>query len=167
MIETTRGNMLKAPAEALVNTVNTVGVMGKGIALQFRQAFPEMYRAYEKACKDGDMQLGRVQIFDLGGLVGGPRWIINFPTKGHWRARSRLADVESGLADLVLGFASLASGPLQFRPSVVVMVDWTGTRCVRASNKRLRRCPMCMCFFMNRRERRNRRSCRTEPLAPS
>jgi O-acetyl-ADP-ribose deacetylase (regulator of RNase III) len=117
MIETTRGNMLKAPAEALVNTVNTVGVMGKGIALQFRQAFPEMYRAYEKACKDGDMQLGRVQIFDLGGLVGGPRWIINFPTKGHWRARSRLADVESGLADLVarvrkLGIRSIAVPPL-------------------------------------------------------
>lgn len=117
MIETTRGNLIKAPAEALVNTVNTVGVMGKGIALQFRQAFPEMCRAYEKACKDGDMQLGRVQIFDLGGLVGGPRWIINFPTKGHWRARSRLADVESGLADLVarvrkLGIRSIAVPPL-------------------------------------------------------
>jgi O-acetyl-ADP-ribose deacetylase (regulator of RNase III) len=117
MIETTRGNLIKAPAEALVNTVNTVGVMGKGIALQFRQAFPEMYRAYEKACKDGDMQLGRVQIFDLGGLVGGPHWIINFPTKGHWRAHSCLADVESGLADLVakvrkLGIRSIAVPPL-------------------------------------------------------
>ena len=68
VIETTQGNLLKAPAEALVNTVNTVGVMGKGIALQFRQAFPEMYRAYEKACENGDVQLGRVQVFDLGGV---------------------------------------------------------------------------------------------------
>jgi O-acetyl-ADP-ribose deacetylase (regulator of RNase III) len=117
MIEITQGNLLKAPAEALVNTVNTVGVMGKGIALQFRQAFPEMYRTYEKACKDGDLHLGQVQVFDLGGLVGGPRWIINFPTKGHWRAASRLADVENGLADLVakvrkLGIHSIAIPPL-------------------------------------------------------
>src|ERR1019366_3542984 len=106
MIKTTQGNLLKAPAEALVNTVNTVGVMGKGIALQFRQAFPEMFRAYEKACKDGDMQLGQVQVVDLGGVGGGPRWIINFPTKGHWRANSRLSDVENGLADLVERCAS-------------------------------------------------------------
>jgi O-acetyl-ADP-ribose deacetylase (regulator of RNase III) len=117
MIKITQGNLLKAPAEALVNTVNTVGVMGKGIALQFRQAFPEMYRAYEKTCKDGDLQLGQVQVFDLGGLVGGPRWIINFPTKGHWRANSRLIDVENGLADLVakvrkLGIHSIAIPPL-------------------------------------------------------
>jgi len=117
MIETTKGNLLKAPAEALVNTVNTVGVMGKGIALQFRQAFPEMYRAYEKACKSGDLQLGQVQVFDLGGLVGGPRWVINFPTKGHWRAASRLTDVEAGLVDLVanvrkLGIRSIAIPPL-------------------------------------------------------
>lgn len=117
MIETTQGNLLKAPAEALVNTVNTVGVMGKGIALQFRQAFPEMYRAYEKACDAGDVQLGRVMVFDVGGLVGGPRWIINFPTKGHWRSTSRLADIENGLVDLVetvrrLGIRSIAVPPL-------------------------------------------------------
>jgi len=117
MIEKTKGNLLEAPAEALVNTVNTVGVMGKGIALQFRQAYPEMYRAYEKACKDGEVRLGEVQTFDLGGLAGGPRWIINFPTKGHWRADSRLADVENGLTDLVakvrkLRIHSIALPPL-------------------------------------------------------
>ena len=117
MIETTKGNPLKAPADALVNTVNTVGVMGKGIALQFRQAFPEMYRTYEKACKAGEIRLGKVQIYDLGGLVGGPRWIVNFPTKGHWRAGSRLADIEAGLADLVekvreLQIRSIAVPPL-------------------------------------------------------
>jgi O-acetyl-ADP-ribose deacetylase (regulator of RNase III) len=82
MIETTEGNLLNAPVEALVNTVNTVGIMGKGIALQFKQAYPQMFRAYEHACKAGDVQLGKVHVFDMGGLVGGPRWIINFPTKG-------------------------------------------------------------------------------------
>ncbi len=117
MIELTQGNLLAAPAEALVNTVNTEGVMGKGIALQFRQAYPEMFRAYEKACERGEVRLGEVQVFDLGGLAGGPRWIINFPTKGHWRARSRLSDVENGLRDLVakvrqLGIRSIAVPPL-------------------------------------------------------
>ncbi len=117
MIEKSRGNLLEAPAEALVNTVNTVGVMGKGIALQFRQAYPEMYRAYEKACKDGEVRLGEVQTFDLGGLAGRPRWVINFPTKGHWRAASRLADIETGLVDLVakirkLNIRSIAVPPL-------------------------------------------------------
>ena len=76
-----------------------------------------MYRAYEKACEDGDVRLGRMQVFDLGGLVGGPRWIINFPTKGNWRAHSRLKDVEAGLTDLVaqvhkLGIRSIAVPPL-------------------------------------------------------
>ena len=117
MIKVTKGNLLKAPAEALVNTVNTVGVMGKGVALQFRQAYPEMYRAYEKACDAKDVRLGQVHVFDLGGLVGGPRWIINFPTKGHWKAKSRLEDIESGLADLTaaverLGIRSIALPPL-------------------------------------------------------
>ena len=101
MIELTKGNLLEAPAEALVNTVNTAGIMGKGIALQFKQAYPQMFRDYERACKAGEVQLGTVQVFDLGGLAGGPRWIINFPTKGHWRAASRVEDVEAGLQDLV------------------------------------------------------------------
>lgn len=117
MIETAQGNLLEAPVEALVNTVNTEGIMGKGIALQFRQAYPEMFRAYEKACRDGEVRLGNVHIFDLGGLVGGPRWIVNFPTKGHWKSRSRLADIEKGLVDLItrvreLHIKSIAVPPL-------------------------------------------------------
>lgn len=117
MIEISKGNLLEAPVEALINTVNTEGVMGKGIALQFKQAYPEMYKAYEKACATGEVQLGRMHVFDLGGLVGGPRWIINFPTKGHWRSRSRLADIDAGLSDLVaqikrLGIRSIAVPPL-------------------------------------------------------
>ncbi len=117
MIELASGNLLDAQVDALVNTVNTVGVMGKGIALQFRQAYPDMFRAYERACRAGEVRLGEVSVFDVGGLIGGPRWIINFPTKGHWRAKSRLPDVETGLQDLVrvvrqLGIRSVAVPPL-------------------------------------------------------
>jgi O-acetyl-ADP-ribose deacetylase (regulator of RNase III) len=117
MIELAKGNLLQAPVEALVNTVNTAGIMGRGIALQFKQAYPRMFRAYEAACKAGDIQLGQMHVFDLGGLAGGPRWIINFPTKGHWRAKSRMKDIEAGLADLVatikrLGICSIAIPPL-------------------------------------------------------
>ena len=117
MMKLTQGNLLAAPAEALVNTVNTVGIMGRGIALQFKQAYPAMFRDYERACKAGEMKLGQVQVVDLGGLAGGPRWIINFPTKGHWRADSRMADIVSGLKDLVatiqkLHIRSIAIPPL-------------------------------------------------------
>lgn len=100
MITETQGNLLQAQAEALVNTVNTVGVMGKGIALQFRRAFPAMAREYERAAKRGEVQLGHMHIWE-NDAMSGPRWIINFPTKGHWKARSRLVDVTTGLADLI------------------------------------------------------------------
>jgi O-acetyl-ADP-ribose deacetylase (regulator of RNase III) len=118
MIQIAQGNLLVAPVDALVNTVNTKGIMGKGIALQFKQTFPAMFRDYEKACKAGDVRLGKVHVYDFGGVTtGGPRWIINFPTKGHWRERSRLADVEAALEDLVttilrLGIRSIAIPPL-------------------------------------------------------
>jgi O-acetyl-ADP-ribose deacetylase (regulator of RNase III) len=117
MLKTASGNLLDSQVDALVNTVNTEGVMGKGIALQFKQAFPAMYRDYELACKSKNVQLGKVHIHDLGGLVGGPKWIINFPTKGHWKSKSRLADISTGLEDLVaqvrdLGIRSIAVPPL-------------------------------------------------------
>ncbi|WP_242883409.1 type II toxin-antitoxin system antitoxin DNA ADP-ribosyl glycohydrolase DarG [Actinomadura litoris] len=99
MIKEVDGNILDAKVEALVNTVNTVGVMGKGVALQFKQAFPENYRAYKQACDHGDVHLGRMFVYDMGKLDP-PRYIINFPTKGHWRSRSRLSDIEQGLANL-------------------------------------------------------------------
>jgi O-acetyl-ADP-ribose deacetylase (regulator of RNase III) len=118
MIEIGKGNLLKASAQALVNTVNTKGVMGKGIALQFRDAFGEMYQRYLEDCKSGRVQLGRMHVYDRGALVDdGPRYIINFPTKGHWKSRSRLSDIEAGLADLLrvvreLGIKSIAVPPL-------------------------------------------------------
>lgn len=116
MIELTRGNLLEAPAEALVNTVNCVGYMGKGIALQFKQAFPANFKHYETACHAGDMVPGQMLIHDNGGLVN-PRYIINFPTKRHWKGKSRIEDIESGLSALVadvqrLGIRSIAVPPL-------------------------------------------------------
>jgi len=116
MIETTTGDILTADAEALVNTVNCVGIMGRGIALQFRKAFPGNFKAYEEACKRKKLQPGRMFVFPTGELTN-PRYIINFPTKRHWKGKSQLADIESGLTALVaeirrLGIRSVAIPPL-------------------------------------------------------
>lgn len=100
MVEITRGNLLEADVEALVNTVNTVGVMGKGIALQFRKAFPRVFDTYKAACDAGEVEPGRMLVAQTG-QVSGPRLVINFPTKRHWRGKSRLEDIDSGLRDLV------------------------------------------------------------------
>jgi len=100
MIEPTRGNILTDDAEALVNTVNCVGVMGKGIALQFKKAFPENFKAYESACRKEEVRPGRMFVFETGQMFN-PRYIINFPTKRHWRSKSRYEDIESGLKALV------------------------------------------------------------------
>ncbi|QOC93313.1 type II toxin-antitoxin system antitoxin DNA ADP-ribosyl glycohydrolase DarG [Micromonospora craniellae] len=100
MIIPSRGNLLTADADALVNTVNTVGVMGKGIALQFKRAYPANYAAYRTACANNEVGLGRMFVFDSTRL-GPRRYVINFPTKGHWRANSKLPDIQAGLADLV------------------------------------------------------------------
>lgn len=100
MIKEVQGNMLQADVEALINTVNTVGVMGKGIALQFKQAFPENYRSYKAACDRGLVRIGHMFVFDTGSLAN-PRYIVNFPTKRHWRSKSRITDIEQGLSDLV------------------------------------------------------------------
>jgi O-acetyl-ADP-ribose deacetylase (regulator of RNase III) len=92
-------NLLEAPADALVNTVNTVGIMGKGLALQFKQAYPGNFRAYESACRRGEVHLGKMFTYETGRLDR-PRFVINFPTKGHWRSRSKLSDIKAGLDDL-------------------------------------------------------------------
>jgi O-acetyl-ADP-ribose deacetylase (regulator of RNase III) len=100
MIETATGNLVEAGVDALVNTVNCVGFMGKGIALQFKQAFPENNAAYERACTHDEVQPGRMFIFETRSMIG-PKYIINFPTKRHWRGKSRIEDVEAGLKALV------------------------------------------------------------------
>ena len=116
MIKETSGDLLRADAEALVNTVNTEGVMGKGIALQFKKAYPAMYENYRAAAKAGEIRLGHVQVWPTGQMTG-PKYIINFPTKGHWKSRSRITDIEAGLTDLIttireLGISSIAVPPL-------------------------------------------------------
>ncbi len=98
-MEHVHGDLLRADAEALVNTVNTRGVMGKGVALQFRKAFPENFRAYRRACERGEVAIGRMFVCEWL-TTGNPRMIINFPTKSHWRSPSKLADIELGLEDL-------------------------------------------------------------------
>ena len=100
MIEFKQGNLLEEEAEALVNTVNCVGVMGKGIALQFKQAFPENFRQYEKACRADEVQPGRMFTVATGTMLY-PRYIINFPTKRHWKGKSKIEDIKSGLNVLV------------------------------------------------------------------
>jgi O-acetyl-ADP-ribose deacetylase (regulator of RNase III) len=116
MLRYTRGNLLEAPSEALVNTVNEIGVMGKGIALMFREAFPENAHEYETAAKAGNVRVGHVLATRNPALLG-PRWIIHFPTKKHWRQPSRMEWVRAGLNDLVRvvhekGIRSIAVPPL-------------------------------------------------------
>ena len=116
MIRTTTGDILKSETEALVNTVNCVGVMGRGIALQFKQQFPANYKAYAVACEREEVQPGRMFVFDTGELTL-PRYIINFPTKRHWRGKSRIEDIKAGLFALadevrVRGIRSVAIPPL-------------------------------------------------------
>lgn len=100
MIQFKAGDILNEDVEALVNTVNCVGVMGRGIALQFKNAFPENFKAYQAACHRDEMQPSRMFVF-VTGYVTNPRYIINFPTKRHWRGKSRLSDIEAGLDALV------------------------------------------------------------------
>nr|WP_321401929.1 macro domain-containing protein [uncultured Desulfobacter sp.] len=93
------GDLFKEDAEAIVNTVNCVGAMGRGIALQFKKAYPANYKAYASACKHKQVVPGKMFVFETGGMLN-PQFIINFPTKRHWRGKSRIEDVESGLQDL-------------------------------------------------------------------
>lgn len=116
MITEAKGNLLKAPVEALVNTVNTEGVMGKGIALQFKNAYPAMFKDYVAAAKRGEIKLGHMHVWRTE-MLDGPQYVINFPTKAHWRAKSRIADIENGLDDLIrvvkeLAITSIAVPPL-------------------------------------------------------
>jgi O-acetyl-ADP-ribose deacetylase (regulator of RNase III) len=116
MISYSSGDIFTAEVDAIVNTVNTVGVMGKGLALQFKARYPDNFTAYRKACAAGDVKLGEMFVTETHEITG-PRLIINFPTKGHWKANSRLSDIRAGLEDLVKviqerGITSIAVPPL-------------------------------------------------------
>ena len=129
MIEFTSGDILKDDSDAIVNTVNCVGVMGRGIALQFKNVWPENFKAYEAACRREEVQPGRMFIYDTEQLAS-PRYIINFPTKRHWRGKSRMQDIDAGLKALVgditrLGISSVAIPPLG---SGLGGLDWNEVR---------------------------------------
>lgn len=116
MIGLVQGDLLAADAEALVNAVNCVGIMGKGLALQFKQAYPDNFKEYERACRAGEVKPGSMLIVATNRIIN-PKYIINFPTKRHWKDQSRIEDIKSGLESLVentkaLGMASLAIPPL-------------------------------------------------------
>ncbi|BCA58617.1 type II toxin-antitoxin system antitoxin DNA ADP-ribosyl glycohydrolase DarG [Sphingomonas sp. HMP6] len=113
------GDMFVEPVDALVNTVNCVGVMGKGVALEFKQRWPDNFKAYKTACDTKQLVPGRIFVYQIGGLLGsdGPRFLVNFPTKAHWRAPSKLSYIADGLDALVdeirhFGIKSIALPPL-------------------------------------------------------
>lgn len=129
MIRYKVGDILLEDVEALVNTVNCVGVMGRGIALQFKKAFPDNFKAYEAACKQGALQPGRMFVFETNQMMN-PKYIINFPTKRHWRGKSRISDIEAGLEALVAEIKerrirSVAIPPLG---SGLGGLDWSAVR---------------------------------------
>ena len=129
MIKYTQGNVLAADTEALVATVNTMGVIGKGLAFQFKERFPENFRAYVHACGTGDLRIGKVFVTENPSEEG-PRYLINFPTKEHWRNPSLMEYVEKGLVDLKrviqeLGIRSIAVPPLG---SGVGGLEWEDVR---------------------------------------
>lgn len=116
MIEFTTGDILTADTDAIVNTVNCVGIMGRGLALQFKNAFPANCKAYVAACRRGEVRPGKMFVFETHAITG-PKYIINFPTKRHWRDKSRMDDIDSGMVALAdeirtLNIRSIAIPPL-------------------------------------------------------
>lgn len=100
MIHFIEGNILESNAQALVNTVNTMGVMGKGIALQFKKQFPYNYKLYKEICEKNELHVGQLLVTEEDSLLGGRKIIINFPTKTNWRLPSEYEYIESGLEEL-------------------------------------------------------------------
>jgi O-acetyl-ADP-ribose deacetylase (regulator of RNase III) len=129
MVQFTKGDILSAEAEALVNTVNCVGVMGRGIALQFKKAFPENFKAYVSACKCEQVQPGHMFVYETGEVTN-PRFIINFPTKRHWKGKSRMEDVVAGIASLVEDVMRLKIKSIAIPPLGCGLggLDWTEVR---------------------------------------
>ena len=152
MIELKNGDIFGEDVEALVNSVNCVGVMGRGIALQFKNLFPKNFKAYAAACKRGEVKPGRMFVHELAPLAN-PRYVVNFPTKRHWRGKSRIEDIDAGLFDLVrvikeLNIRSIAIPPLatnlgglswaDVRPRIEICIGRVGGRGGRAIRARQR-----------------------------
>lgn len=129
MITFKTGDIFKEEADAIVNTVNCVGVMGRGIALQFKKRFPENFKVYEAACKHKEVVPGKMFVHETGSLIG-PKYVINFPTKRHWRGASRMEDIESGLQDLAAVIANLNIKSIALPPLGCGLggLDWNEVR---------------------------------------
>lgn len=129
MIEYKSGDLLREDVEALVNAVNCVGIMGRGIALQFKNAFPENFKAYAAACERNEVQPGRMLVFKTDRLTN-PKYIINFPTKRHWREKSRIEDIDAGLVALVSEIRSRKIHSIAIPPlgSGLGGLDWANVR---------------------------------------
>ena len=156
MIELIPDDILRADAKALVNTVNCVGVMGRSVALQFERMFPKNFAAYAAACTRSAVQPGKMSNFETGQMIP-PRFVVNFPTKRDCKDRSRIEDVDAGLAALVadgkrLGIELIAAPPWDAGPG-----NLTGTTFDHASNERSAACRKCMRCFLNLSARQLRR----------
>lgn len=109
MILYVKGNLFHTPSQVLVNTVNTVGVMGKGIALEFKHLFPDMYRQYRNLCEQGKFKIGTLWLYKSPN-----KWVLNFPTKQHWRTPSKMAYIEAGLRKFVSVYSTLGIHSIAF-----------------------------------------------------
>ncbi|MGI9067622.1 MAG: type II toxin-antitoxin system antitoxin DNA ADP-ribosyl glycohydrolase DarG [Pyrinomonadaceae bacterium] len=129
MIEYKKGDILQEDVEALVNTVNCVGIMGRGIALQFKNAYPENFKIYLAACNRNEVQPGQMLVFKTGRLTN-PKYIINFPTKRHWRGKSRIEDIDAGLVSLAKEIRSRNISSIAIPPlgSGLGGLDWSNVR---------------------------------------
>lgn len=136
MITYKKGDIFVEDVEAVVNSVNCVGVMGRGVALQFKNMFPTNYKAYKAACDKREVRPGAMFVVATGKLAN-PRYIVNFPTKRHWRSKSRLADIEAGLADLAKVIVEHKISSIALPPLATGLggLEWSAVR--RAIDKAL------------------------------
>jgi O-acetyl-ADP-ribose deacetylase (regulator of RNase III) len=111
MILYVEGNLFNSPAQILVNTVNTVGVMGKGVALEFKRLFPDMYKQYRLLCEQGRFEIGMLWLYKSPN-----KWVLNFPTKKHWRNPSKLEYIEAGMKKFVDTYAEMGIHSIAFPP---------------------------------------------------
>ena len=109
MITYVRTNIFESNAQVFVNTVNTVGVMGKGLAKEFKRLYPEMFKTYQKFCEEGILTVGKLQVYKTAN-----KWILNFPTKANWRSPSKLEYIEQGLQKFVANYDRLGIQSIAF-----------------------------------------------------
>ena len=125
MIEYVKGDIFSSPAQVIVNTVNTVGVMGKGIALAYKERYPDMFSAYREACEKKLLTIGKLMLF-----YAPDHWILLFPTKENWRNPSKIKYLKAGLEKFVNTYASKNILHQLHSPGLVVETgNWTGMKC--------------------------------------